>query len=203
MRKVVFLSIILTVLFAGCKEDLSPENKIKKQELQKHRTSKNTFMKNSPSSPLSAEQKKNFEGLKYFDFNPDFIFESKLYEYDPKDTVLVKGTKGEDRQYVKYGYVKINYQGKTRNINVYESEHEGIKYYSIWFTDKTTNDESYGVGRYLDFEKSDDPENVYTIDFNYAYNPFCAYNSRFSCAIPRKEDHINFAIEAGERKYHK
>jgi hypothetical protein len=85
---------------------------------------------------------------------------------------------------------------------VYESSHNGKKYYSIWFTDKTTNEESYGVGRYLDFKKSDNPNKVYTIDFNYAYNPYCAYNSNFSCAIPRKEDHINFAIKAGEKKYH-
>ena len=52
------------------------------------------------------------------------------------------------------------------------------------------------MGRYLDFEKVDDPEHVYTLDFNLAYNPYCAYTSAYGCAIPRKEDRLDLAITA-------
>jgi uncharacterized protein (DUF1684 family) len=82
-------------------------------------------------------------------------------------------------------------------------EFHALKYYSIWFTDKTTNEESYGVGRYVDFELNMNSDFIYTVDFNYAYNPYCAYSSEYSCAIPTKEDYLDIAIEAGEKKFHK
>ncbi|MCL4278406.1 MAG: DUF1684 domain-containing protein, partial [Ignavibacteriaceae bacterium] len=78
----------------------------------------------------------------------------------------------------------------------------GEPYYSIWFTDKTTGKETYGVGRYLDFELNENPDFIYTIDFNKAYNPYCAYSAMFTCPIPRKEDYIDMSIEAGEKNFH-
>ncbi|MEW6701103.1 MAG: DUF1684 domain-containing protein, partial [Bacteroidota bacterium] len=111
--------------------------------------------------------------------------------------------KGEARKSVRFGYLIINYKNQHIKINVYESDTPyGEKYYSIWFTDKTTNKETYGVGRYLDFKKVDDKEFEYTIDFNLAYNPFCAYNSLYSCAIPTKEDYIPIEVRAGEKNFH-
>ena len=91
------------------------------------------------------------------------------------------------------------------DVNIYETlaRDKVTKYYSIWFTDKTTNNESYGVGRYVDFELNNKPDFIYTVDFNYAYNPYCAYSSEFSCAIPTKKDYLEIAIEAGEKKFHK
>ena len=128
---------------------------------------------------------------------------SMLYEFEPKDTVIVYGTKGEPRKTIRFGYVVISYQNKQYKINVYQgSTANGQIYYSIWFTDKTTNNESYGVGRYIDFEKVDDPNNEYEIDFNLAYNPYCAYSPNYSCAIPTKEDFIPIEIRAGEKKFH-
>ena len=101
------------------------------------------------------------------------------------------------------GYLKLNYSGDEYRINLYKSmDQDGQFYYSIWFTDETTGKETYGVGRYLDFEKVEDPKFVYTIDFNEAYNPYCAYTSTYTCPIPREEDHIDLEIKAGEKKFH-
>ena len=71
----------------------------------------------------------------------------------------------------------------------------------MWFTDKTTNKESYGVGRYLRMEVFDDPDYIYEVDFNLAYNPYCAYSVDFSCAVPTKDDYIDLAITAGEKTF--
>jgi uncharacterized protein len=141
--------------------------------------------------------------LKYFDVDPAFVFKGRLTEFNPKDTVTIYGTKGEPRIAVRYGFIEINYQNQRIKINVYQGNTAaGEIYYSIWFTDKTTDKETYGVGRYIDFEKADDPDHIYTIDFNLAYNPYCAYSPNFSCAIPTKEDFIPISIEAGEKKFH-
>ena len=197
--------LILALFFflTGCGKNYTPEQKVYIQLTEKQRTEKNEWAKNDSSSPFNKKGKVEFHDLNYFEVDPSFVFKSLLYEYDPKDTVTIYGTKGEPRKSIRYGYVVITYQNKQYKINVYQgTTASGETYYSIWFTDLTTNNESYGVGRYIDFEKVDDPNNEYEIDFNLAYNPYCAYSPNYSCAIPTKEDFIPIAIKAGEKKFH-
>ena len=197
------LVLILTLFLISCGKNFSPEQKAYIEQIEKFRADKNDEMKNDSNSPFNRKGKIEFHDLKYFDVDPAFLFKSKLTEYNPKDTVTIYGTKGEPRKSVRYGYVEIKYENQPLKINVYQgSTVDGQIYYSIWFTDKTTNNETYGVGRYIDFEKVEDPNHVYTIDFNLAYNPYCAYSPNFSCAIPTKEDFIPIAIKAGEKKFH-
>jgi uncharacterized protein (DUF1684 family) len=74
---------------------------------------------------------------------------------------------------------------------------------SVWFTDETTGKETYDVGRYIDVGNEQPSADFdYTIDFNKAYNPYCAYSNLFSCAVPRKQDHLDVALRVGEMKYH-
>jgi uncharacterized protein (DUF1684 family) len=204
-RKNSLLLLVFGILIfvTGCGKDRSPDEKSYIQKIENIREQTNNYMKNNPDSPFNYKGEVEFHDLKYYDVDPDYVFKSKLYEYNPKDTVKVFGTKGEERKTVRWGYVKINFPDKERKVNVYDGETpNGQKYYSIWFTDKTTNKETYGVGRYLEFEKKEDPDYIYTIDFNLAFNPYCAYSPNYSCAIPREEDHIDYAIEAGEKKFH-
>ncbi len=195
--------LFLIILLYGCGTDYTPEQKSYIAEIENIRKEKNEWMKNDPNSPFNYKGKIEFHDLKYFDIDPNFVFKSKLYEYEPKDTITIFGTKGELRKTVRFGYVKFNYNGSDYKINVYEGKvTEDEVYYSIWFTDETTNIESYGVGRYINFEKNPDPNFIYEIDFNLAYNPYCAYSPNYSCAIPTKEDNLNIAVRAGEKKFH-
>jgi len=203
---IVLLLLLIVVLQFSCgnKNDKGKELSDEYvKELMNERSEKDRAFRNESYSPFTRAPKVKFHPLNYYDLNPDFIFRSKLYEYDKKDTVVVYGTKGEPRQVIVFGYLTLNYEGTDYDVNLYKSEtKDGKVYYSIWFTDKTTGTETYGVGRYLDFEKVGDLNHIYTIDFNRAYNPYCAYNSVYTCAIPRKEDYINLEITAGEKKFH-
>ena len=195
--------VLFTFLSVWCSKKYSPDEEKYIAEINKSRQEKDDFMKNNPDSPFNSRTKIEFSDLKYYKPNPDFVFKSKLYEYEKKDTIIIYGTKGEKRNTVRYGYVKINYKGKDYHINVYEgTTRDGENYFSIWFTDMTTGKETYGVGRYIDFDLNPDKNFVYTIDFNLAYNPYCAYSPDYSCAIPSKEDHIDLAIKAGEKSFH-
>lgn len=195
--------LILSFIFISCGKNYTPEQKEYIKKIEKERREKDSEMQNAPDSPFNQDPEAHFQPLKYYPVNPDFVFHSKLYEYDVKDTVNVFGTKGEERQAIKFGYVKFSYNGNEYKLNVYEgSTKKGTPYYSIWFTDLTTGKATYGVGRYLDFELNKNKDYVYTIDFNLAYNPYCAYSARYSCAVPTKEDHINLAVKAGEKKFH-
>jgi uncharacterized protein (DUF1684 family) len=181
----------------------TPEQKTYVDSVLALRAQKDAEFQNDPSSPFNSKTKIEFHPLKYYQVDPNFVFYSKLTEYPKKDTVIIYGTKGEPRKTVRFGYVTINYNGKPVNLNVYKAlSTSGSVYYSIWFTDETTNFETYGVGRYLEFDYNPNPNHVYTIDFNLAFNPYCAYSPEYSCAIPTKEDHIPIPIKAGEKKWH-
>ena len=206
----LFLITTVAILFIDCGKNYSPEEEEYISEIKKFRLEKDEYMKNDPGSPFNFKGKVHFEYLKYYEPDPDFVFKSKLYEFEVKDTLIIFGTKGEERKVVRFGFVKLKYEDQEFKVNVYEgSTNGGGKYYSIWFTDKTTGEETYGVGRYIDFEpifltgsKNPDKDFTYNIDFNLAYNPYCAYSPDYSCAIPTKEDYIDLAIEAGEKNFH-
>ena len=198
-----FLLAITILSIISCGKNYSSEDKNYILRIEKSRQEKDDYMKNDSSSPFNQDTDAHFTPLKYFAVDPDFVFRSKLHEYENKDTVKIYGTKGEERKVVKFGYVIWNYKNQQRKINVYKGiARNGETYYSIWFTDKTTGKETYGVGRYLDFEMMTDPNYTYTIDFNLAYSPYCSYSTKYSCAIPAKEDYIDVAIKAGEKSFH-
>ncbi len=204
MKSFVLLGIIsLSVLFFSCGGKYTSEQKKYINEVEQYRKEKNDYMKNNPESPFNQDTTIKFEPLNYFDVDPGFVFKSKLFEYPQKDTISVYGTKGEERKAVRYGYINFNYQNQPYKVNVYQgTTADSEEYYSIWFTDKTTGGETYGVGRYIDFDINPDSNYVYTVDFNLAYNPYCAYSAKYSCAIPTKEDHLDLAVTAGEKKFH-
>ncbi len=204
MKSLILLATIsIAVLFFSCGEKKSPEEKQYFNEIEQYRNEKNDYMKNNPESPFTQDTTIRFEPLNYFDVDPGFVFKSRLFEYPKKDTITVFGTKGEERKVVRYGYTVFDYKNQPYKVNVYKGTTSGgEEYYSIWFTDKTTGNESYGVGRYIDFDINPDSNYVYTVDFNLAYNPYCAYSAKYSCAIPTKEDHLDLAVTAGEKKFH-
>jgi len=206
-NKIVYFVVIqiIILLFVTCN---SKETNIKIDDdylnsILSHRSEKDSSMHFEVHSPFNRDTTVEFSTLKYYEPDRAFLFKSKLFQYNPPDTVEVLGTKGEIRQVIKEGFLKLDFEGKEYRVNVYKGfSANGVAYHSIWFTDKTTGDETYGVGRYLDFEMNEDPDYVYDIDFNYAYNPYCSYSAKYSCPIPRTEDYLDFLIEAGEKNFH-
>ncbi len=201
---ILFLTTIVIISIA-CNENKEVKNSDPEyvKSILKERTEKDSAMQYELYSPFKRDTTVKFTGLKYFPPDESFVFKSKLYRLNPPDTVVVMGTKGESRRVILEGYVNCLKGGKAHHVNIYKGfSQAGEPYYSIWFTDKTTGKETYGVGRYLDFEYNEDPEYVYTIDFNEAYNPYCAYTKLYTCPVPRKEDYIDMSIEAGEKNYH-
>ncbi len=199
---ILFLTLLVT---EACKENRTddPEMKAYIDSLIKERKEKDYSLQFDINSPFNRDTTVTFNPLNYYEPNPDFVFKSKLFKYDVQDTVAILGTKGETRPAILLGFLELKKDDKVHRINVYQSfSRTGEPYYSIWFTDQTTGTETYGVGRYLDFELNDHPEFVYTIDFNRAYNPYCAYSALFTCPIPREEDYIDMEIEAGEKNFH-
>ncbi len=178
-------------------------------EILAHRADVDSSFRNDSDSPFNKDASIRFEGIKWFPADIHYYFQSRLYRYETPETVSVFGTKGDERREVKYGYFLLNVEGKNHRLNVYKFTPHEKEYVanrdllSVWFTDETTGKETYHVGRYLEVgNEHSDPEHRYIIDLNNAYNPYCAYSPLYSCAIPRKEDHLDFPVRAGEMKYH-
>ena len=180
------------------------------QEVISHRAEVDSFFRNDVESPFRKDTSTHFDSIKWFPPNINYYFESRLFRYERPETVSVFGTKGEERRELRYGYFIFFFNGGKYKLNVYKFTPYDKAYYtykdllSVWFTDETTGKETYGVGRYLEIgDEQPGADHVYVVNFNNAYNPYCAYSAVYSCAIPPKEDHLNIPIRAGEMKYHR
>jgi len=114
---------------------------------------------------------------------------------------------GRTKMYRQYGKLSFLYKGSMQVLYVYQSQAllqdpKHIDHLFLPFTDLTTGKESYETGRYIDLTVSDIKGNQITVDFNKAYNPYCAYvTGIYSCPIPPKENRLGIAVRAGEKKY--
>ena len=109
-------------------------------------------------------------------------------------------------EYVKYGDVSFELFGKSYSLNIYRNldivNKEGYEdYLFLPFLDDTNGVESYGGGRYIDFDIPID--NYLIIDFNTAYNPYCTYNEKYSCPIVPRENYLPLEIKAGIKAFAK
>jgi uncharacterized protein (DUF1684 family) len=155
-------------------------------ELQEFRASKDDFFASHPQSPLTPEQRREFRGLHYFDENPDLKLEVKLEKF-PEQTQI----------YTRYGKFGFSVDGQDAELTLYASEHG----FFLPFVDSLAGEETYPAGRYL--EPDPLPGDRFLVDFNMAYNPYCAYNEMWSCPLTPPENRLKVPIRAGEKIFHK
>jgi hypothetical protein len=138
----------------------------------------------------------------WFPFDPAWVLRAKLVRSPQPETVTMQTSLGRSKDYVRAGYFVLDVPGRS-GLKVFAYQPTFVPHdqesLSILFTDATTGKESYGTGRYLDLEPPAD--GIYTIDFNRAYNPLCAYTHVYNCPIPPRENTLPVAVRAGEKAY--
>jgi len=192
--KFIFIIFILFSVSSIYGADFNP----KKYEIS--RKDKDNWLRTGNDSPIPQEQRKNFKGLDYFAPTKTYIFKASFVKFSKQDTVkMLTSKKEKNRQMLRWGNLSFVYKGKTHKVTAYISlplrkEREMF----IPFTDVTTGYNSYEAGRYLDIPVKDKIKK-YILDFNEAYNPYCAYNKNYSCPLVPPENHIPIEIQAGEK----
>ena len=147
------------------------------------------------------EDKENFKELKYYDPDPKFKFSGAIKKYDAPEVVEMLTSTSELQKFYKYGQFNFEIGGNEHSLQLYkpvdDSGHD--PYYFIPFKDKTNITETYGAGRYLDIPV--DYSDSITVDFNLAYNPYCAFSPYYSCPLPPRENQLSVEIRAGELNF--
>lgn len=165
-------------------------------ELEALRADKDDFFGSHPQSPLTAAQRRGFKGLIYFDENPQLRIEASVEEFPTKDTIQMQTTTGDVQTYERFGRFGFSVDGHPAELTIYRGPHG----YFLPFADALAAVETYPAGRYLEPEPL--PNGRFLVDFNLAYNPYCAYNELYSCPITPAENRLKVPIRAGERLFH-
>jgi uncharacterized protein (DUF1684 family) len=164
-------------------------------ELEQFRAQKDMFFKTHRQSPLLAEQQNRFEGLRYFPENPALHQVVSIEEFVDKDRILMQTSTGDARAYARYGRLRFSVDEQVVALTLYT---DGDSYF-LPFADSLAGEETYGAGRYLEPEPLG--EGQFLIDFNLAYNPYCAYNDGWSCPMTPIENRLRVPIRAGEKVF--
>lgn len=187
---VIFLAIIIFNQLAN-----NPSTYLLKVEQE--REQKDLQFKNDPDSPIKKEERADFKGLKYFSLSDDYVVEATFQSEGMQDTLTLVTSTGTDYQVARAGKLLFTLQNQPLELVAFTYLEPGKNDYFVPFRDLTTNVSTYGGGRYLDVPST----TPITIDFNKAYNPYCAYNETFVCPLPPKENKLNVEIRAGELDY--
>jgi hypothetical protein len=195
MKKILFLLLLLNVVTISAQEISSKEFQ---QTLNKEYGTQE-------ESPLTEEDFKTFKGLDFYPIDEKFIVEATFVRTPEEKIFKMKTTGTRTPEYVKYGQLIFSLDGQEFKLNLYQNidliKKEGFAdYLFLPFSDLTCGKESYIGGRYIDMKipKSD----TVTIDFNKAYNPYCAYNHKYSCPIVPLENDLQIEIPSGVKKFH-
>ena len=193
---VMFLLLCVTISFAQEAKQVKEAKKFQ-QKLNKEFSSRE-------ESPLTKEDLEVFESLDFFPIDSNFMVTASLILHKDSEPFQMKTTTDRLPVYKLYATANFKLNGKDYSLEIYQNEKllltpDYEDYLFLPFTDLTNGDSSYGGGRYIDLRLP--KGNSIVIDFNQAYNPYCAYNAKYSCPVPPKSNHLDTAISAGVKNF--
>jgi len=198
MKKNIIILCVLSVIFS-CNSE-GKRALIGKTEYQQKL---NASYKDASKSPLKKKDLKGFKGLDFFPVDSTFIVIAKLVKTVNAPTFEMATNTDRKPLYKEYGTLNFTLKGKACELTIYRSQDdlrdEKYKdYLFLPFTDATSSNESYGGGRYMDvLTTSENADGTIELNFNNTYNPYCAYNAKYSCPLTPRKNHLEIEIKAG------
>ena len=168
--------------------------------LRSNRAEKDEFFADHPQSPVPPEKRDDFDGLDYFDPDPDYRVEATVTVHEEPDPVEMETSDGRTVRYERCVTFEFEFDGETDELHGYRQGPDDEAIF-VPFRDKTTGQQTYDGGRYMELQPDrglSDGDEV-TVDFNLAYSPFCAFSETFACPYPPEENWLETTVPAGER----
>ncbi|MGY2133587.1 DUF1684 domain-containing protein [Hymenobacter sp. HD11105] len=197
----IFLGLLLVLGYFL--QDLVLNDEQYVARIEKARHAKDDEFRRVQGSPLSAEQRQVFDSLHYYAPNKTYRITAQFEFFPVRDTIAMRLTDGKAEKYLRWGRASFEWQKEAQRLTVFRKANGPDTTLFIPFTDKTNGFDTYGGGRYLDAEPVAEGDDEIVLDFNTAYNPFCAYNASFACPVPPAENILSVYIKAGEKSFHK
>jgi uncharacterized protein (DUF1684 family) len=177
-----------------------------REELSAYREEKDEQFATARASPLPPEERERFDGLAYFEPDPDYRVAATVELDGTDESVAMETTADGERLYERTARLHFEVpdasgEATEATLVAYRRvDHEGGSLF-VPFRDKTTGQQTYGGGRYMELHHEDELEDGATVplDFNLAYTPFCAFSDAYECPLPPRENWLEVAIPAGER----
>lgn len=194
--------VIIALSLAGsgaCSSGPSaPDDSAYVEELASTRAFKDQHFRESSESPVPKDKRDAVLPLRYFPVDPNYAVPAALKLSDERPVLEMPTSTGALRKMQLVGVLEFTLQGEQRSLGAFVPDGtEQITTLFVPFADATTGTETYSAGRYLDIEPT--TTGYYTIDFNRAYNPYCAYNAAYECPFPPPSNRLKVAIRAGEK----
>ena len=194
----VILLILITFIYSFLDDSVKKEDYL--EDVNSKRQGIIDFMKNDPESPFHKKGEIEYQGLNFFDIDPTYNVKARIEKLPSPVPFEIQMTNGESAEYFKFAIAHFTIDDKPQKLFLLKSESFfDDPWLFLPFYDETSADETYGGGRFLNVEYHDEKEIF--IDFNLAYNPYCAYTDLYRCPIPPVENKITVKILAGERNY--
>jgi len=194
-------SFALVLTFSSCSDDDgNAVQEFNANDISKSREEKDYQFKNSDNSPLAIDRRSDFIGLQYFPITEEYFVFADFTPFETNDTISLPTSKaGDFRKMIRYG--KLNFQiaeSKSLELTAFKELDNQQDMLFVPFKDKTSGFTTYQAGRYLEISEPDEQQ-MCIIDFNRAYNPYCAYNAEYSCPLIPSENILPVFIKAGEK----
>ena len=199
MTQRVLLVVLALVWLSACSSGPSaPDDGDYADRLAAARIAKDQQFREASDSPVPKEKRDALLPLPYFPVDPAFTVPAALKLSDDRPVFEMPTSTGALRKMQLVGTLEFTFEGERRSLGAFvEDGTQQITNLFVPFADLTTGMDTYAAGRYLDIEPT--TTGYYTIDFNRAYNPYCAYNATYECPFPPPSNRLNVAIRAGEK----
>lgn len=197
--RTLIIGLVAIALLVSCEEEDSMSlDGFDEQEILDARKTKDELFKGD-DSPIKSQLRDAFTGLLYFEPDADYAVDAVFVPASRVDTFTMQTTSSELRQTLRVGSFSFEIQNRKMSLFAYQFSDGNRDSYFVPFTDRTNGEGTYKAGRYLDVKVLDN-DSSYVLDFNMAYNPYCAYDDNYSCPIVPRENDLSVAIKAGEKK---
>lgn len=194
----------LTILFVLFATSISAQTTWQKSILD-WQAEMNREFADTADSPLDEADLQNFKALDFYAPDSNYRVNATMILVKDSKAFPMKTSTDRAPMYRVYGYLHFKINGKACRLAAYQriefsTSDDYADYLFVPFLDQTNDKETYYGGRYMDIQIS--PSGNYSLDFNMAYNPYCAYSDRWSCPLVPEENTLNCKIEAGVKKFH-
>jgi uncharacterized protein (DUF1684 family) len=197
-------SAALAVALTGCNSGPSaPEDtRTYQQRVEQKRAEKEAFFRDlndaeNPMRPLTQAKRDELLPLSYYPVDPDSSVPAGLKVADEQPVFEMPTSTGKMRKMRRVGVLEFMLKGQPLTLGAFVEDGADLNRLFVPFSDLTTGKETYAAGRYMDLDRT--ATGVYVVDFNDAYNPYCAYNATYDCPFPPPSNRLKVPVEAGER----